>query len=364
MTLRGRDRTRLSALLALAAVIAAALGCQAIVSSAVPDFRCSGSDPASCPAGMMCDRATQRCVSAASATPDASIEEEGTPPPDTDARVGTDGARDTGADSGPAPVGAGCRVNADCLSGLCGDGTLLSAATVAASGPVCTRTCCRSEDCPTGTICFGPGTGGRYCVPFQNVAGRVVTVGAGVAPGAGCSNGGQCRSGLCVGSKCVDVCCTNAQCTNGTTCRLAAVSGHDVFACGVPPGSGVDGDFCSGHASCTSSVCYLSTCRAPCCGAKTCQDLGHPSGRCSVFPAGTGNDSVNICLFTSSGSPNGATCGLDTDCKTEFCDPDTKKCADVCCADSDCAAFGTGFRCIPTTKPAANALRQLHCAKP
>jgi hypothetical protein len=78
----------------------------------------------------------------------------------------------------------------------------------------------------------------------------------------------------------------------------------------------------------------------------------------------SGSDAVNLCLFNSSGAAFGQSCTADGDCKSDFCDPDTKTCSDVCCVDSDCAPYGGTSRCVATTKPADIAPRQLHCTKP
>ncbi|MBL8612218.1 MAG: hypothetical protein JNL38_33055 [Myxococcales bacterium] len=359
MTLRRAIRAAAS----LGVVTALVVGCQAIVGDAVPDFFCEGTDPAACPAGMKCDVASRRCVGAGSGAIEASTVDNG-----SDGAGPSDAALDQkpgdSGDGGPAEPGAPCRVDADCSTKMCGDGTLLTPAVVATSGAVCTKPCCKSSDCPAGLVCFGPGTGGKYCVPAPQIAGRQPPSVGGAQGGATCAKNSDCRSGLCTGTKCQDTCCAATDCASGTTCRLLTLSGHDTWACGVAPGVGNANDFCIDGTDCKSAVCYPATgsrCRPPCCGAKSCVDQGFPNASCSVRVSGP--DSVNICLFTSSGAAIGATCTQDNDCKSDFCDPDTSKCADVCCTDADCAPFGASSRCVPTSKPAANAQRQLHCTR-
>ena len=62
--------------------------------------------------------------------------------------------------------------------------------------------------------------------------------------------------------------------------------------------------------------------------------------------------------------PPGSDCKVNADCDSHICDPDTMKCADVCCTDADCALFGAVSRCVPSAKAGTNAIRQLHCTKP
>lgn len=360
------SRRRLFGGLGFAGVALAVIGgCQAIVGDTVPDFFCRGSDPAACPAGLVCDPVSQRCVAALTNGGEAG----------TDGDLGQDGPIEDAApdkvtpkdgDAGPAAPGAPCRIDADCSTKMCGDGTLLTPTIVATSGPVCTKPCCRSSDCPSGLVCFAPGTGGRYCVPVTQVAGRDAPSNGGAAGGATCAKNSDCRSGLCTSTKCQDTCCSTTDCSGGAQCRFVTLSGHDTWACAATAATGNPNDVCFGDADCKSNLCYPTTgsrCRPPCCGQKSCTDLGFASARCSVRQAGP--DSVNLCLFSISGFANvGDTCSADGDCKTDFCDPDTSKCADVCCTDADCAPFGATSRCVPSAKAGTNAIRQLHCTKP
>jgi hypothetical protein len=350
--------------LALGAVVSAVvLGCQAIVGSDVPSFRCVGTSPSACPAGLTCDPVQGRCVKTVTAPVDAdadageaSIEEDAESPIED---AGKD-APVVDADAGPLPVGGGCRVDADCASRLCGDGTLLTASVVQTTGAVCTQTCCDSADCPNGSVCFGPGTGGKYCVRGTQLQRDVPTSG-GSKGGGSCTKNTDCRSGLCDQNKCADTCCVDAECTGGAVCRFGVLQGHFTQKCENGAGLKADGLQCADNGECKSGACYNTSappalCRPACCGAKNCG-----GGKCAtlILPP----DTINVCVGGGGTGALGSSCAQDNDCKSDFCNPDDKTCAEVCCTDQDCTSFGNDYRCRPTSKPASNLQRQLHCRR-
>jgi len=343
-----------------AAVSAVVLGCQAIVGSDVPSFRCVGSSPSACPTGLTCDPVQGRCIKLS--TPPADAEADtGETSTEEDAEIPVDAGKDApvvDADAGPLPVGSGCRVDADCASRLCGDGTLLTSTVVQVSGAVCTQTCCDSADCPSGSVCFGPGTGGKYCVRGTQLQ-RDVPSSGGSKGGGSCSKNTDCRSGLCEQNKCADTCCVDAECTGGAVCRFGTLQGHFTQNCGTGAALAADYATCSENSDCKSGACYLTKCRPACCGAKDCTGISTPKCATLILPP----DSVNVCVSGAGPGALGSTCAQDSECKSDFCNPDDKTCAEVCCTDQDCGALGSDYRCRPTSKPATNLQRQLHCRR-
>lgn len=343
-----RARLRPGHLAVAAAVVGAAVfGCQAIVSGDLPDYHCASTDPSACPQGKTCDLVTGRCV-------DPGTEDDGGG--DLDGG-GDDGPNAPDVDAGPASVGTPCRVDAECASNLCGTSTILTTAIVASTGPVCTSACCTSEDCAAGFVCFGTGTGGNYCVKAE-AAQRQAPSGSKTA-GASCTTNRDCRSASCVSNKCLDTCCRAADCTNGAICRFrpnAPPPSHDGWVCEDPvPGATRDvGDVCGSGADagvCRNDNCLpvaSGSCRAPCCGKTSCG-----GGRCIV---GTSNsDFFKFCVGPGSGTvPVGQPCQTENECTTGFCDFELKKCADLCCEDSDCPK---GQVC----RPAAQSTPFLRC---
>ncbi len=346
---------------ALVGFAAVTFGCQLLVSSDVPDFRCVGDDPLSCPSGTTCDPSVGRCV-----TPEDRIDSgrEDTFRPD-----GSD-ATTSDQDAGPPPLGSPCRVDGDCASGLCGSSTILTTTITQNRGPMCTTACCTSNDCPSGFVCFGSGTGGSYCVPADR-AGRMPPASGGAASGAACSVDEDCRSGLCEvapdggPSACLDTCCSQAECAPGSVCRVKRVSApapsHDVWVCAAPEEGALanPSETCTDNLDCTTDVCVGAVpprqCRPPCCGTASCVALGFGAGHC-VYGT-SNNDYFKFCFFTTNTSraPVGANCENDSECQSDFCDAELKKCSDICCTQTDCppdhecrpSAVGTPYlRCV------------------
>jgi hypothetical protein len=339
------------ALFGLVFVAFAAGGCQLLVGSDVPEFRCTGDSASSCPSGTACDVSLGRCV--AGAIPPEAGGDIGAPDVD-------EGGRD--ADGGPLALGEPCRVDVDCQSDLCGTSTILTTTITQSAGPICTKTCCTSADCPSMFVCFGGGTGGNYCVPAEK-AKRAPPATGGRSPGSNCDENGDCRSGLCEGSRCLDTCCHPGDCAGDTICRIKSVSApapaHNVWVCARPEASGVKdpGATCSDNFECKSDNCVgfpERRCSPPCCSPQSCAAQGFAS-RCGY--GSSGSDQLKWCFFGDGGGalPLDAACEDNFNCASDYCDADLKKCAQVCCVDTDCPAsqecrpspVGTPFlRCV------------------
>jgi hypothetical protein len=352
-------------LVGLALAAAVAFGCSVIVPAELPDFACSGSSASACPSGMVCDTAQGKCVVEAGV-----IDEDAG---DTDAGDGPDATVD--ADGGPAAVGSPCRVDGDCASLLCGTSTILTTTITSGSGPVCTKTCCTSADCPSGTVCFSGGTGGNYCVAAAKAL-RTPPATGGKSPGATCSGSPECRSGLCQLGRCLDTCCLVGACSAGTTCRVSTITSptpaHDSWVCAPPPpgADAGDGQKCVSQSDCKNDNCIGSgllppdagtpeprACRPSCCNKQDCVTQLGAGSHCAYSTSGT--DQIKFCFFTTktSGLTKNQPCGTNTECQSDYCDAELQKCLEVCCADSDCAAnevcrpsgVSTPFlRCVPS----------------
>ena len=383
---------RLAATLALClgllAMLTASGGCEAIVNGDVPSFGCAP-DLGSCPPGKVCSSSGQ-CIPAcpdtpcpdpmvcvarlcvATATPadsgkiaDATLD---VTPPGADAKSDTQPA-DVGADRprvGGA-IGASCSVDANCDSVLCADSSILTKpVTDTAGGPVCTKECCRSEDCPASFVCFSPGTGGAYCVkasllPRGADAGSTLGASSG---GSTCTTGNACRSGVCTGGKCADTCCSTADCGGASAaCRRTQIDGHQTFACADPGATPLaDGQLCSIGSECASNVCYAvdvvsnAYCRPRCCGKASCSNKGlGVSVSCYYLQVMGAPEYLPACLKASENplgaAAPGAACTRDSTCQTGFCDLASGKCTDVCCIESDCSGYPGASHCRPSTNP-------------
>ncbi len=356
-----RPKVRRHAALLTVTGLSLLIGCQLLVPSDLPEFRCLTSNPSACPSGTLCDPVSLLCVNVivvADARSDA-----------------TDSSPDSGPriDAGPQ-LGAECVVDDDCKVGpICGTSTLLTTEIVPSnSKPICTRTCCTSEDCPSGFVCFGTGTGGNYCVAASK-AGRTLPATGGKGPGDTCVEGSDCRSGLCAGRcanvvgqcskdsecttgscslRCADTCCGDSTCGT-STCRIETIATHVIWACAAPnPSPAKDtgiSQTCAATTDCKNDNCVFGTfpnkrCTPTCCKSADCAAMGFTNNVCAY--GNNGNDQIKWCFEPSAGTtPNGADCQVATDCASRFCDSALRKCAAVCCTDSDC---GVGEVCRPS----------------
>jgi hypothetical protein len=283
--------------------------------------------------------------------------------PDADV---VEAAAEADAPTGPVDNGQKCRVDADCKSRLCASSAVLTTTITASTGPICTTPCCTSSECSTGFVCFNGGTGGGYCV-LSTLAQRMAP---GVKMGGlTCTNGTECRSGLCAGSPktCIDTCCVETNCGGSSTCRVATVSApapaHDIWVCAPPDPAAtkLPGDACVDSTDCRSGDCVGSgggrVCRPSCSSTASCRQVtGFDLGHCLYGPSGS--DYLKFCFVgtTTADSPAGAACTDNSTCQSDYCDAELKKCANVCARDSDCLSSetcrpsGTGtpfLRCVP-----------------
>lgn len=351
------------ALLASAGLLAAAgVGCSLIVSGDVPDFQCTpGSAPSACPTDMTCSASGHCVLDAGGSVEPIEAGDEETPDADM-----VEAAAEADAPMGPVDNGQKCRVDGDCKSRLCASSTVLTTTITASTGPICTTPCCTSNECSAGFVCFNGGTGGGYCVP-STLAQRSVP--GAKTGGVTCASGTECRSGFCAGTPkvCIDTCCVESNCGGSSTCRVATVSApapaHDIWVCAPPdPGATkLPGDLCVDSTDCKSGDCVGvnsgRVCRPSCSGNASCKAVsGFSAGHCLYGPSGS--DYLKFCFVNGMLSgPQGAgtTCADKSDCQSDYCDVELKKCANVCARDSDCltsetcrpSGTGTPFlRCV------------------
>jgi hypothetical protein len=77
--------------------------------------------------------------------------------------------------------------------------------------------------------------------------------------GTTCAGNEECRSGICDVGRCVDGCCKASDCASGSTCRVrSGVRGHTVFACGATTATGEQGASCGSNSTCKSNFCKTS----------------------------------------------------------------------------------------------------------
>ncbi|WP_394827834.1 hypothetical protein [Pendulispora albinea] len=347
-------------------VLVAAGGCEAIVDGNVPSFRCDATLEAGvCPAGQYClgstcvpegtgpgpalidcgDRkcaAGQRCAPKNNECVDAAT-----------ACTSDNCPAGTACDFGtlkclePAKKGLGesCKGDLECSGGaFCGYTPVLTADVVTVDG-LCTKPCCRSDDCPADFVCYGAGTGGNYCVSKGILQRPALGARKG---GEACTVQADCRSGICdpATNKCADTCCNSTQCTNGTVCRAMDVRGKAdakkfVLGCGVSDGTADPGALCGGifGPRCKEGLCDTTTtrCEMPCCGSAACTSY------CDNTRARDHSEIVTACTDVASPrgpKANGAPCEKATECAGNRCIQDSpagaKYCSDACCIDPDC----------------------------
>ncbi|MGE0396770.1 MAG: hypothetical protein AB7T06_08645 [Kofleriaceae bacterium] len=139
----------------------------------------------------------------------------------------------------PAPNGAWCTTDADCLSQLCR--TVPDDTTFFGTARACVG--CETGTCDAGSVCgiFEPSSFVRSIVP-------ACVPEASKQIGERCSVGTECGSGICNGDVCSTCDATNA-CANGGTCGLAYVNGPTMCT------GGARGEPCAIDDDCTSGRC-------------------------------------------------------------------------------------------------------------
>ncbi|HEY4015906.1 MAG TPA: hypothetical protein VGM06_21365 [Polyangiaceae bacterium] len=185
---------------------------------------------------------------------------------------------------------------------------------------LCVQPCCTSSDCGSdggvggGFVCFGTGAGGNYCVPPEWLPGRSAIGTSG--GGAACTDGTDCRSGLCQSGICVDTCCSNRsqqfECATTSICRFNAFPGmgfdtHYTARCSPTPGNQQvmsGGGNCTMNSDCRSNLCVTTG------GSTTCRDACRNSVDCVVPTTGPRNSIA--CQYSqppSAGTDIVASCG-------------------------------------------------------
>jgi hypothetical protein len=290
------------------------------------------------------------------------------------AGAGTGGAQ--GGESGSSGSGGGgitgigtpCPAGNECAAtDFCTDAGLFGLP----AGNVCTRGCCKSEECGAGNVCYPTPGGNALCFPSA-LAGRPSGP---LAVGAGCTTHDECRTGLCLGGACTDACCTNTDCpANIGACQVNDIGGRNAFVCAAA-GAGKDylftcysGDLWNPKpvpADCASRVCVGTNaflqpyvCSKACCREADC------SGGLKCRYGALGVQTTKYCRVVSSTGSGalGASCTGPADCQSGLCvqlQTGSRVCTDVCCRDQDCGAPGE-FGCRPAVQ---SGVAHLICVK-
>jgi hypothetical protein len=325
-------------------VAAFVVGCELLVPDTVGQFNCNSTDPSACPPGMTCNLATQQCgypgdviVVPDGSDMDVTADDEGSVPPP-----------DVGSDVPTTCRGLGCKCSGavDCDSRICADSlTVTPTLYQEVNHGFCVQPCCTSNDCPGGFVCFATSAGGNYCID-PSLVGRS-TPGSAIG-GTSCTSDSQCRSGLCSGT-CQDPCCSmfqSGECASGSVCRFGQFPGrgvdvHYASHCTAPGGSTTTGNYCTSSSSCKSGLCYYAFCTA------TCRDTAEcGSGNYCNYQIDSSNDIFAGCFPGAGSVALGGTCTSDSQCATALCDQTSKRCTDVCYADSACGSV-SGWWCRP-----------------
>jgi hypothetical protein len=236
-------------------------------------------------------------------------------------------------------IGDPCTSDTECPTGHLCAGDLVLASKLGPMG-VCTKTCCTSAGCPAAFVCFGPGTGGNYCLKASAI-GR--SPGA-LQAGAVSSLATECRSGvLGPNGRCADTCCRASDCASGSSCMVTTLDGHKTLGCTTPYGSGVQDSDCSSSANCSSGGCVsypfgYNACVTPCCGSVPCGNVIFGTQPTVCYDVIIGGDMVPLCAGAKGGSGTGGVgvaCTSNGNCRSDRC-YQGKYCTDVCCTDMDC----------------------------
>jgi hypothetical protein len=400
-------RERLSGGFAMGGVMAVLLalvaggGCEVVVGDSLPGFTCVPGAPNTCPSDSICVPITHRCAPRAGTCLAMVCDTGLTCDPQSLACVAVAGDGDAGDDGGtridastdgtladatfgdasdgrvegstgvpesgeqPDVMGSDaprscsavtctCGGDPQCDSNMCSTQLLITDAVLSANDGLnfCIQGCCNSGDCPAGTVCFAPGTGGNYCVA-PGLLGRSITPGEAIG-GATCAANSDCRSGACVNKVCSDTCCSgtagSSQCASGSVCHFGPFPGipgsidtHIAASCGTS-GNIANNQPCVAtlDTTCASGRCGTNgRCSQPC---RTTSDCA--AGQACAYVPGPGNnpntDIVAACTPSTGSAPDGAACTLNADCQSNLCNGTL--CSDVCFSDGDCKS---PWKCHP-----------------
>lgn len=258
-----------------------------------------------------------------------------------------------------------CMNAMDCTTALCAQPNtfagqaIFTAAGIAAGSGFCTKECCSSADCPTGSVCWASGEGGQYCVDPKWIGRSKPAAPPTLEGGFACNTGSQCNSGLCVSGACADTCCSfsesstncaspNASCVFGTFPGMQGIDSHFAPHCGARPGNTQTGNPCTVNADCQGGLCYpfggtlgdecTEACRnSPDCGGGSYCDWD--------VAGGSGTDVYAACFPQVMGAGYGASCSSNSACASNVCNG--ANCSAPCFADGDCSGGPQGWHCSP-----------------
>jgi hypothetical protein len=289
---------------------------------------------------------------------------------DSSSDTSTSGSSGGHVDGSPPDAGCAgailctCMNTTDCTAGFCGQSTtvgqaILTAAGIAAGEGFCTKPCCSSADCPTGSVCWASGEGGQYCVDPTWIGRSKPAAPPTLEGGSSCSTGSQCNSGLCVNGGCADTCCSfaesatecaspNASCVFGTF-PGQGIDSHFAPHCGVRPGNTPTASLCNVNGDCQGGLCYPfggslgNECTEPC---RNSADCGGSGAYCDWdVLGGSGKDVYAACFPLLLGSGFGASCSSNTQCGSGVCNP--TNCSGPCFDDADCSGGPASWHCSP-----------------
>jgi len=271
---------------------------------------------------------------------------------------GSDGG--SGSSSGGASCDGGvlcsCANASDCssASSICATSSIVGVTLNNAVGNFCTKECCASSDCPSGTVCYASGEGGQYCVDPTWLGRQKPAAPPTLQGGSSCSTGSQCNSGLCVNGACADTCCSyassscaspNASCIFGAFPGKQGIDTHFAPHCAALPGNTQTGNPCSSNSQCQGGLCYDfggslgADCTQPC---RTSPECG--SGSVCAWDV-QGSDVYAACFPLGMYGNFGASCSNDNQCASLVCN--TTNCTGPCFSDGDCSAV-PNWRCTPS----------------
>jgi hypothetical protein len=188
----------------------------------------------------------------------------------------------------PAPIGAPCTWNAECISGLCTPEQGTSGPTYW-SGGACTLDC-NSLTCPTKSTCVEFGPSESFCV-------------------ASCAATSDCRTGYICATT-VDACLPD--CRLGWSCGSSLTCNVKTGDCDPPPVTpGPIGAPCTWNAECTSGLCTPE------------QGVSGPTywsgGACTQDCTSAACPSGSKCVtYESGGAFCSASCATTSDCRTGY----------------------------------------------
>jgi hypothetical protein len=351
----------LAVILALGAVLFAGGGCEAIVSSDVPAYTCTGTQLNSCPVGMYCNGSGCKACNPPGDDPCDGLDNDcngviddgplSDHDKDTYDVCKKDDASPTGfdiydCDDRDPNVHPGakevCNGKDDDCNGKIDDGTDLCPTGQTCTNGECTtpKPVCTPQNCPAPNVCD----------PITGACGPPPTVDLGGA----CTSNTQCNSQLCGdsstlgstytgahGNVCTQTCCTSNDCPNNFVCFSPGTGGNYCVGAATLPnrggsGNGAPGASCSSQRDCRSGLCVNSKCMDTCCSDDQCT-----SGTACTLSTASGAN-VFQCAPPPGSAHQNDQCSRDSDCSSGICYnygdntfPE-RHCLNVCCGSMNC----------------------------